>query len=312
MHTRIRMCLVLGLAFAAGAVACGSQTPTNPSVTPPVVTTPVDPGPVVINTPPVVGRFTVQGTRKNEPAAFADVTEEVPVSVEVTDAESPISTLTFNWSSSIGTFIGSGASVIWKAPARVDGPTDVTLNLEVVERYTSQGKTIENKSTGSTGVSTHDSLMEVTNMARQFLLDFSDSRIQDVAAIMRNFQPGCYGTEDETGQVADNRTNFTIIDSNVGPSITSVNFGGVCSFRNKPGDACARVPVYWKSVARRDVYDQFGVLFARAGTQTEAGPAMDQVAAMYYRDQRRWRLCDSSFDPDHTSLRAAAIRGMVP
>jgi hypothetical protein len=310
MRNRLKALVLAGVAIVGAA--CGSQAPTNPSVTPPATPPAVDPGPVIINTPPVVGRLTVQGTRANEPSGFADVSEELPVSVEVTDAESPIGSLKFNWSAPIGTFIGSGSSVIWKAPAALDGPTDVALSVEVVETYTSQGKSLENKATGSTLVSAHDSRKEVTDMARQFLLDFSDSRIQDVAFIMRNFQPGCYGTEEETGQVADNRSNFTIIDSNVGPSITSVNFGGFCSFRNKAGDACARVPVYWKSVARKDVYDQFGVLYARAGTQTEAGPAMDQVAAMYFRDQRRWRLCDSSFDPDHTSLRAAGVRGLVP
>jgi hypothetical protein len=65
-------------------------------------------------------------------------------------------------------------------------------------------------------------------------------------------------------------------------------------------------------VAKRDVYDDFGGLYARAGTQVEAGPAIDQVAAMYYRDQQAWRLCDSAFDPGNTSLRAATIRGLVP
>ena len=149
-------------------------------------------------------------------------------------------------------------------------------------------------------------------MARQFLLDFSNSSIQDIGLIMRNFQPDCYGTAEETSQVTDNRANFNIIQSNVGPSNTSVNFGSFCSFRNKAGDACARVPVYWKSIAKKDVYDQYGSLYLRAGQSTEAGPAVDQVAAMYYRDQKRWRLCDSAFDPDHTSLRARTARGLVP
>ena len=137
-HRHLALALAMS-ALVGAAAACSSSTPTNPSVTPP----PVDPGPVVNNTPPVIGKFTVQGTRKNEPPSFADVSEEVPVSVEVTDAESPISSLKFNWSPSVGTFSGSGQNVTWKAPAAVDAPTTVTLNVEVVETYTSQGKTVE-------------------------------------------------------------------------------------------------------------------------------------------------------------------------
>jgi len=298
------------LAFAMMAGACGGS-PSGPTVTPPPV---VDPGPVVNNTPPVVGKFTVQGTRNNEPPNFADVNEDIPVTVEVTDAESSISSLKFNWNAGVGTFTGTGNKVIWKAPADVSGPTIVTLNVEVIETYTSQGKSVENRVTSSTTLSLHDSIREVADISRQFLLDFSDST-KDVATVMRNFQQGCYGTADETSQVTDNRSNFTIIQSNVGPATsanTTVNFGGFCPFRAKAGDACSRIQVYWKSVAKKDVYDPFGTLYARSGQQVEAGPAIDQLAAMYYKDQQQWKLCDSSFDPDHTSLRAATIRGLVP
>jgi hypothetical protein len=158
----------------------------------------------------------------------------------------------------------------------------------------------------------HDSVREVSDLARQFLEDFSDSRITDVGYIMRHFEPNCYGTAEESGQVSDNRVNFTIIESKIDPPKTTVRFGGFCSFRNKQGDACSRVPVYWKSVAKRDVYNSDGTLHARAGETTVAGPAVDQVAAMYYRDQKRWRLCDSSFDPGSTSLQALRVKGLVP
>ena len=112
--------------------------------------------------------------------------------------------------------------------------------------------------------------------------------------------------------MASNRENFTIIESKVAASATSVKFGGICPFRAKRGDACARVPVYWKSVARKDTYDVFtGELGLRKG-QTDEVSGVDQVAAMFYPNQRRWRLCDSQFEVNSTSLRAASIRGMVP
>ena len=314
MKDRYLVFLVVGLfalALGAGMGACGS-TPTGPGPTPPVV---VDPGPVVNNTPPVIGAFTVQGTRTNEPPNFADASEEVPISVVVTDAESAISDLKFNWTSSAGgTFIGGGPKVLWRAPDKVDAPTIMTLSVEVVETYTSQGKQVTNNPKGSVTVSLHDSIKEVGDMARQFLLDFSDSSIP-TATVMRNFQPGCYGTDEETGQVADNRDNYTIIDRVIAPANTTVKFGGVCSFRQKAGDACARVLSYWKSQVKKNAYNPDGSLYAAAGTTVEAGPNIDQIAAFYYRDQQKWRLCDSQFDPDSRTLRAlggSPPRGLVP
>jgi hypothetical protein len=284
------------------AAACDGKTPIGPD--PP----PSDPGPVVINTPPVIGQFTVQGTRTNEPPNFADVSEEVPISVEVTDAESQTNDLKFNWSAGAGTFSGTGRSVIWRAPATIQAPTELMINLEVVETYTSQGKSVENKVTGSTPLSLHDSVGEVGDMSRQFLLDFSDSNITDIPFIMRNFQPDCYGTADEISNVNDNRRNFQIIEWRVDPARTTINFGGSCPFPARPaprGDACSYVRTYWKSIARR-TFDVF-----KAGDVTTAN-GIDHVAAFYYRDQKRWRLCDSQYEGDAGSLRAIRVRGMVP
>jgi len=39
----------------------------------------------------------------------------------------------------------------------------------------------------------------------------------------------------------------------------------------------------------------------------------DQVSAMYYRDQQRWRLCDSSYDGHYVNtLRPVLLRSLVP
>ena len=76
-------------------------------------------------------------------------------------------------------------------------------------------------------------------MARQFLLDFSDSSIRDVDYIMRNFEPGCYGTADERQQVQDNRHDYRIVESSVGSATTTVGFGGVCSVP-EPSGRCVR------------------------------------------------------------------------
>jgi hypothetical protein len=149
----------------------------------------------------------------------------------------------------------------------------------------------------------------VGDMSRQFLLDFSDSSITDISFIMRNFQPDCYGTADETSQVTDNRRNYRIIDWRVDPAMTTINFGGSCPFPFRPaqrGDACSYVRTYWKSIVLRNFDGNV------AGQETIAN-GIDHVAAFYYRDQKRWRLCDSQYEGrDPSSLRAARIRGMVP
>jgi hypothetical protein len=298
--------LLLGITIVIGT-ACSSPSkpdPTGPSPGP-------DPGPVVQNAPPVIGTFRVQGSRTGEPPNFADLAESIAVSVTVTDPETAVNDLTFNWSCPIGTFSGSGPAVTWRAPATATAtPIDVALTLEVVETYRSQGRSVENRVTGSTTVSLHNSIQEVSDLSRQFLLDFSDSTL-GVAQVMRNFEPTCYGTPLETTDVTENRRDFTIIESRIGIPATSVGFGGACAFRRRAGDACSRVPVFWRSRAKQDLYDARGRLVLRRGEVATAS-GFDQVAAMYYPNQKRWRLCDSSFEPDSTSLDALEIPSLVP
>ncbi len=301
---RLRAAAIL----AALTASCGG-TPTAPD---PVV----PPPPVVVNTPPVIGKFTVQGNRSKEPASFADLLESVPVSVAVTDAESPIAELTFNWSATTGTFTGTGPQVTWKAPGSAVTPVDVTLSLEVVETYKSAGKIETNRVTGSTTLSLHDSTNEVGTMAWKFLLDFSDSN-KPVAEVMQNFEPTCYGTAEETVQVALNRQNFQIKSYTVGLPTTTVNFGGICPLGAKPGDACSRILAGWTSLALQDAYDSAGNFVAKKGQTVTAGPSIDQIAGMYYPAQKRWRLCDSSYDPSGAQTFTGGVRrffggGLVP
>lgn len=286
--------LLLAIALAT-AVSCGSVGPVTPSPNP-------DPGPVVNNTPPIVGTFSVQGSRKNEPPNFADVSEEVEVSVTVTDEDSTISDLKFNWSAAEGSFSGNGANVMWRAPAQAATPMEVTINVEVVETYTSQGRNVENKATGSTTLMLHDSLKEVGEMARQFLLDFSDSS-KDVPQVMRNYHPDCYGTAAESRDVTINRQLFEIVNSNIGPANANVAFGGICPFRARKGDACSSIAVYWRSRFLKDNPESGN----KVGDFTEAW-GTDHITAMYYREQKRWKLCDSQFEGTHT----LHVQGLVP
>jgi hypothetical protein len=144
--------------------------------------------------------------------------------------------------------------------------------------------TRENRVTKSIAVTVHDSVKEVGDMARQFLLDFSDSSIVDVPYIMRNFTDLCpEGKANETSDVTNNRQHFKITSFRVDPAVVTVNFGGRCPFRNASGDACAQVPVDWVSTYLDD-----------GSRQHVAGT--DQVTAVYDGTLKRWGLCASDFD----------------
>jgi IPT/TIG domain len=249
---------------------------------------------VTTNTPPVIGLISARGTQPNEPAQFADLDEAIDVTAVVTDAETSAALLTYEWSSNAGgTFTGNGASVKWRAPLSPPLiPFTATLTLTVIERYASVDSsglpiTQENRVSKSITVSVHDSRNEVGDMARQFLLDFSDSNIKDVAYILRNFTddvPTCDNTKNsEATEVADNRKNFRIIASSVGSANVAFRFQGICPIQNTYGDACAFVPVDWQSIKL-------------ATNSPEHVRGTDQVAAVYLPAQARWRLCSSFFD----------------
>ena len=63
---------------------------------------------------------------------------------------------------------------------------------------------------------------------------------------MRNFQPDCYGTDEETtGRGQQGELQNRSVEHWSGEHIGEIRRR--VTFRYKPGDACARVPVYWKS-----------------------------------------------------------------
>lgn len=249
--------------------ACGGS-PSGPGPLPPPA-----------NNLPVIESIAVQGSRAQQPPSFADLSEIVEVTAQVRDDETAVDQLQFTWTASAGSFSGSGRRVTWQAPPSADTPSIVTLTLAVVERY---GGSFEHRVTRNAEVALHDSVREVGEMSRQFLLEFSDSTIRDVSFIMRNFDPSCRGTAEESEDVARNRRDFRIVESSIGEARVTVRFGGTCPFRAKAGDACVQVPVFWASV------------WARDGSRAPSVRGTDQLTAMYRAAERRWRLCDSDFN----------------
>jgi hypothetical protein len=280
-------CVLCGVLIAA----CGAS-PAGP------ITPPPDNTPPPSNALPIIESIHAKGRRPNQPADFADLSETVDVAASVGDDETAVENLELHWSASAGTFEGTGPSVTWTAPAGAETPLDVTLSLKLIEKYGHPGgpKIYQHEVTSSTTLSLHDSAKEVGDMAKQFLLDFSDSDIRDVGYIMRNFQPGCYGTSDETEQVADNRRRFRIIESRINEPATTIAFGGICPYQRRAGDACSAVSVFWKSMD----------LDLNNATRSDAGT--DWLASFYIREQHRWRLCDSTFDGQRVGIMRPFMR----
>jgi hypothetical protein len=250
----------------------------------PAAYTYVAPGQVT-NEPPVIQGITAQGAKPNEPDNFADLSEEITVTATVTDTETTPDRLVYEWSGTDGAFTGTGPSAKWRAPASGATPFVTNLKLTVVDRFqTTDGSglpiTFEHRVEKTFTVKVHDSAKEVGGMATLFLENFSKSSVAP-EVVLQDFLVGCYGYASELQQVTENRQDYTITSYSVGPAAVTVNFGGTCAYRDRPGDACSNSAVRWDSTKKND-------------GGKEAVEGIDQVAAVY-RDSRWW-LCDSQFD----------------
>jgi hypothetical protein len=230
------------------------------------------------DTAPVITSVTAQGTRPNEPKNFADLDEEIAVAAVVEDPDTAADRLTFEWTAEAGTFSGTGANVTWKAPSDVSTPKAVVLNLKVSDPGS-------NSTTATVTVSLHNSVKEVGDLSRQFLLDFSDSK-NTAAFVVRNFtkSPRCEADRDEEFNEIDvNRSTYRITSSNIGPAAVKVEFASrPCSYLPRDGDACASVPSTWDSVC------------APGATCTPGrSQGIDYVTAVY--EGSDWKLCASYF-----------------
>jgi hypothetical protein len=271
---------LLGLTLVV--IACGTDSATGPSEPPPAV-----------NALPVVTSIFVKGTGPREPSQYATLGETVNVTATVTDAETPVNQLTYEWSSSVGgTFGGNTASTTWTAPATLTGttPVNATLTLTVIERVDA---TRNNRVTATSSVNLHNSPKEVGDLAVLFLEDFSKQLPVDT--VMRNFTTTCPEAAAERADVLKSNADFEIQRYSVDSKhSTTVPFTGTCPFigRSPTGDACALVNVSWTARNR-----------SSGAVGTNSG--IDQVTALL--ENGVWKLCAS----DYNVLTASGSRGLV-
>ncbi len=208
------------------------------------------------DTAPTISSVIAQGTRPHEPKNFADLDEEIAVTAAVDDPDTPADRLTFEWKADEGTINGSGATVTWRAPADAATPKSVTLTVNVSDPGS-------NRTTGTVNVSLHNSTKEVGDLARQFLLDFSDSKNDRRVRRAQFHQESPMRGRSRRGVQRDRRESEDLPDRRIRRLVllpsTSSSPSLPCSYRPRDGDACAVGAV---QVGQR----------LRAGSDLHAGP----------------------------------------
>lgn len=245
-------------------MSCGGS-PAVPS--PPIP--PPPPPPPVVNTPPVINSITIPVTR-------SEVEQDVDVSADVSDAETPAESLIYQWSANAGTFSGEGRSVRWRLPRNsATTPVEVTVTLTVVERYQDpQIKvTSENRATKSgNSFWADDSDRELSDMTRRFLVDyFGHSEISPEACLV-DFSDSCSGKRAELVDIQANRQNYVILSAQA--AVASITYDAPRTH------AKILAPCTFRS---------------RDRSTGQVGTVTGDCSLTGVYENKRWWLCDSNF-----------------
>jgi hypothetical protein len=229
--------LVYASVFVAAltALSCGDSTVKPSPVTPPVV---VESPPVVRNDAPVISSIAV-----NTPRVEAD--QEVIATAFVSDAETPLDQLTYQWSATPanGTFSGPGPIATWRAPKQQPTPDTYALKLLITEKYTSAGQPKENTVSSTVQVHYNDSVSEITKISMRFLTELFPTYTVSAQQAVADFSDSCSEKSSEQKDVANNRVSFQILSGtysnvvvNVNGDRTHADVAGTCVFKDIPKD----------------------------------------------------------------------------
>ncbi len=215
---------------AVTAAACGS--PNRPSPPPLVV------GPA---TPPVVRSISV-------PASRVETGKDITITAVVEDAETPLSQLTYLWTANVGTITGTGTTATWRHAAGLQKGVDVVVTLMVKDTYDAivSNQIVKQDFfvlSQAAPFRVHDSLAEVKELSRKFLIDLFGVSSVSPSDCMVDFSDVCAdwpeGKKIEFQQVVDHRRAYVVLSSQVlGQTVDwhSTDFGSVhsiTSFRDQ-------------------------------------------------------------------------------
>jgi hypothetical protein len=250
--------------------SCGGPTkPTRPD--PPVV------GPA---TPPIIRSIAV-------PTSRVEAGTDIAITAIVEDAETPLTALAYQWSASAGTITGNGTSATWRVPGGLKAGIDVTVTLTVTDTYDAVENNVIVKRqfvVPSTSVPfrVHDSVAEVKELARKFLVDlFGDSSIAPEACLV-DFADSCatllQGKVNELEDIINHRA--AVVVTNVETLNQKVTFFG-------PAFGTVHSAMNYTGHKTNDSFISSG--------------CGDYETTMVYVGNRWW-ICESYFHPDDKSF----------
>jgi hypothetical protein len=266
------------------ALSCGDSTTKPSPVTPPVV---VEPPPVVRNDAPIIASIALSGPR-------AEADQNVVATAFVSDAETPLDQLSYQWSATPvnGTFTGPGPIATWRAPRQQVTPDLYTLKLLITEKYTSAGQPKENSVSSTVQVHYNDSPKEITAISMRFITELFPTSTIPAQQAVADFSDSCSEKASEYNDVANNRVNFQILSGtytnvSVTPNSdrTFADVSGTCVFRDIPKDP--KNPNVGK---------------------TETVTGICRLTAIY--ENWKWWLCSSRFEG--IGVTTSSLRYRVP
>ena len=249
------------------------------------------------NQPPNIVSIRSVGSHPGQPSGFGDINETVTLVADVTDAETPLDQLTYQWTGP-GTFGGNTPTTAWHLPATVSSvPSPVTATLTITETFV-EGKLTHTQTSAKTFVmQVHDSQTEVLDIGQDFLTLFSQSNVS-TRDVLHNFSTTCdggNGRAEEERDVDANRAaliqDFSKFRIRRLPPVT-FNFGGFCPPEFVRGDACSAFEVHWEATYK----------IATNGHKVgdhETTDGTDYVTAVL--ENNLWRLCYSRFQGKSTN-----------
>ena len=198
--------LAIRTAFAVTlAASCSGPTRPGPDPPPPVV------GPA---TAPIIRSIAV-------PTSRVEAGTDVAITAVVEDAETPLTALAFQWSASAGTITGTGATATWRVPAGLKSGIDVAVTLTVTDTYDAVENNVVVKrqfvvtSTSAT-FRVHDSVAEVKELARRFLVDlFGNTNVAPEACLVDFADICARGRAAELEDIVSHREHVVLTDARV-------------------------------------------------------------------------------------------------
>jgi hypothetical protein len=194
----------------------------------------------------------------------------------------------YQWTASVGTITGSGVTATWQIPKGLKAGVDVVITLMVTDTYDAVLNNVIVRqqfvvTKASAAFRVHDSVAEVKELARKFLVDLFGNTSVPPEACMVDFADVCAnlgeGKNRELEEIVSHRENVVLLQSQVlnqTAQLLSPNFGTVHS----------------------------AMLYT--GRTPPANPLISSLCADFevtvIYDGNRWWICESYWHPDNRSF----------